>query len=92
MLAVVLTTIVLIRAAPKLYQKVALNVKRGNQWYSFFWAASFMASLCNFALLEVEFMGLQLLFNHNICSNPQNSLVNKYAFCQGNNDIFADPT
>ena len=74
-LAVVLTTIVLIRAAPKLYQKVALNVKRGNQWYSFFWTASFMASLCNFALLVVEFMGLQLLFNHNICSNPQNSLV-----------------
>ena len=74
-LAVVLTTIVLIRAAPKLYQKIALNVKRGNQWYSFFWAASFMASLCNFALLAVEFMGLQLFFDHNICSNPQNSQV-----------------
>ena len=47
-LAVALTTIALIRAARKLYQKVASNVERGNQWYSFFWAASFMGSLCNF--------------------------------------------
>ena len=38
-------------AAPKLYQKVASNVEKGNQWYSFFWAASFMASLCIIAVL-----------------------------------------
>ena len=44
-LIVVLTTLVLIKATPKLYQKV---IERGNQWYSFFWAASFMASFCNF--------------------------------------------
>ena len=44
-LIVVLTTLVLIKASPKLYQKV---IERGNQWYPFFWAASFMASFCNF--------------------------------------------
>ena len=44
-LIVVLTALVLIKVAPKLYQKV---VERGDQWYSFFWAASFIASLCNF--------------------------------------------
>ena len=41
-------------AAPKLYQKVASNVEKGNQWYSFFWAASFMASLCIIAVLVCE--------------------------------------
>ena len=53
-LIVALTTITLFKATPKIYRKVALRVKRGNQWYSFFWAASFMASLCNFALLLCE--------------------------------------
>ena len=48
-LIVALTTIALSKATPKIYQKVALHVKRGNQWYSFFWVASFMKSLCNFA-------------------------------------------
>ena len=43
-LVVVLTTLALIKVAPKLYQNVT---ERGNQWYSFFWAASFMASMCN---------------------------------------------
>ena len=50
-LVVVLTSLALIKVAPKLYWKVT---ERGNQWYSFFWAASFMASLCNFALLLGE--------------------------------------
>ena len=73
MLAVALTTIALIRAAPKFYQKVESNVKRGNQWYSFFWAASFMASLCNFALLLGESMGLyRIIFYHTLCSNSRN--------------------
>ena len=44
-MVVVLTTLALIKVAPKLYQKV---IERTNQWYSFFWAASFMVSLCNF--------------------------------------------
>ena len=44
-LIVALTTLVLIKATPKLYWKV---IERGNQWYLFFWAASFIASLCNF--------------------------------------------
>ena len=53
-LIVALTTIVLFKVAPKIYWKAALRAKRGNQWYSFFWAASFMASLCNSALLLGE--------------------------------------
>ena len=53
-MTVALTTIALMKAAPKLYQKVASNVEKGNQWYSFFWAASFMTSLCNIALLFGE--------------------------------------
>ena len=53
-LIVALTTIALFKTAPKIYRKVALHVKRGNQWYSFFWAASIMASFCNFALLLCE--------------------------------------
>ena len=44
-LIVALTAFVLIKATPKLYQQV---IERGNQWYSFFWAASFMASFWNF--------------------------------------------
>ena len=43
-LIVALTALVLIKAAPKLYWKV---IERGNQWYSFFWAVSFIASFFN---------------------------------------------
>ena len=57
-LIVALTTIALFKATPKIYQKVASNVERGNQWYSFFWAASFMASLCNFVLVSEEVPGV----------------------------------
>ena len=57
-LTVALTTIALIMAAPKLYQKVASNVEKGNQWYSFFWAASFMASLCIIAVLVCEVLAV----------------------------------
>ena len=57
-LTVALTTIALFRVAPKLYQKVTSRVERGNQWYSFFWAASFIASLCNMAVVPFEGMGL----------------------------------
>ena len=60
-LIVALTTLVLIKATPKLYWKV---IERGNQWYSFFWAASFMASLCNFlsVYIAVEFGIMQIVF------------------------------
>ena len=55
-LTVALTTIALTMAAPKLYQKVASNAEKDNQWYSFFWAASFMASLCIIAVLLCEIL------------------------------------
>ena len=74
-LTVALTTIVLIKAAPKLYQKLASNVEKDNQWYSFFWAASFMASLCDFALLPGESMGFLFYYNKLLCSYPQNALI-----------------
>ena len=46
-------------AAPKLYQKLTSNVEKGNnQWYSFFWAASFMASLCIVAVLLCEILAV----------------------------------
>ena len=53
-LTVALTTIALIMAAPKLYQKITSRVERGNQWYSFFWAASFITSLCNLVVVSFE--------------------------------------
>ena len=61
-------------AAPKLYQKVASNVEKGNQWYSFLWAASFMASLCIIPVLVCEVLAVVVndtstiihLYMHNI--------------------------
>ena len=53
-LTVALTTIALIWMVPKLYRKVTSRVERGNQWYSFFWAASFIASLWNMAVVIFE--------------------------------------
>ena len=60
-LTVALTTIALIRVAPKLYQKVTSHVERGNQWYSFFWAASFIASVCNIAVVSFEGMAMAIV-------------------------------
>ena len=57
-LTVALTTVALTMAAPKLYQKVASNAAKDNQWYSFFWAASFMASLCIIAVLLCEILAV----------------------------------
>ena len=54
-LAVALTTIVLIKAVPKIYQNIA-SQDHGNQSYSFFWAASFVASVCNITLLLFEIL------------------------------------
>ena len=53
-LTVALTMIALIIAAPKLYRKITSRVERGNQWYSFFWAASFITSLCIVAVVPYE--------------------------------------
>ena len=53
-LIVALTNIVVIMVAPKLYQTVKSHVERDNQWYSFFWAAGFIASLCNLAVVSCE--------------------------------------
>ena len=65
-LTVVLTTLALIKAAPKfyekLYTKIEPTVNRNEQWYSFFWAASFMATLCNiYALWEVLYGFIYIL-------------------------------
>lgn len=70
-LTVVLTTLALMKTTPKLYQKVTSHVERGNQWYSFFWAASFMTSLCNIAVLLVEITlgwGLMIYSYQDMCS------------------------
>ena len=53
-LTVALTMIALIIAAPKLYRKITSRVERGNQWYSFFWAASFITSFCNVVVVPYE--------------------------------------
>ena len=54
-LTVVLTTLALIKAAPKLYEKLYMRVKptvnRNDNWYSFFWAASFVATAWNIYVL-----------------------------------------
>ena len=56
-LTVALTTIALIKVAPKLNEKLASQIESNNQSYkvySFFWASSFVASVCNVALLLFE--------------------------------------
>ena len=56
-LIVALTTIALIKVAPKLNEKLASQIESSNQSYkvySFFWASSFVASVCNVALLLFE--------------------------------------
>ena len=52
-LTVALTTAVLIKMGPKVYQNVASQCHNSAS-YSFFWAASFVASVCNIALLFYE--------------------------------------
>ena len=77
-LIVALTTITLFKATPKIYQKVASNVERGNQWYSFFWAASFMASLCNFVLVSEEVPGVNYYL---VFLTPQSPLYSEQYAC-----------
>ena len=57
-LTVALTTVAVIMAAPKLYRKITSHVERGNQWYSFFWAASFITSFCNVVVVLFDGVGL----------------------------------
>ena len=54
-LTVALTTAVLIKMGPKVYQNVASQCHNSAS-YSFFWAASFVASVCNIALLFYEIL------------------------------------
>ena len=66
-LTVVLTTLALIKAAPKLYEKLCVRIgptdNRNEHWYSFFWAASFMATVCNiYALWEVLYGLIYILY------------------------------
>ena len=70
-LTVALTTVAVIRVAPKLYQKITSRVAEGgNQWYSFFWAASFITSLCNIVVVSCEGLGLAFA----VTLAPQNML------------------
>ena len=65
-LTVALTTIALIKVTPKLYKKLASHMESGNQSYkvySFFWASSFVASMCNIALLLFESISFLYLFS-----------------------------
>ena len=61
-LTVVLTTLALIKAAPKLYEKLYMRIKptvnRDDNWYSFFWAASFVATAWNIYVLWEVLGGL----------------------------------
>ena len=91
-MTVALTTIALVKAAPKLYQKVASNVEKGNQWYSFFWAASFMASLCNIALLFGE-LGLVSLANSIENEDCHNVIIFAIMYCiKIANSVVVNPT
>ena len=68
-LTVALTTVAVIRVAPKLYWKITSRVAEGgNQWYSFFWAASFITSLCNLVVVPFEGVGLATA----VAVGPQN--------------------
>ena len=49
-----LITILLVHLVPEWYRKATARVERGDQWYSFFWALSFVASLCNTAVIICE--------------------------------------
>ena len=65
-LTVALTTITLIKVTPKLYKKLASHIDSGNQSYkvySFFWASSFVASVCNITLLLFESLSFLYIFS-----------------------------
>ena len=65
-LTVALTTIALIKVAPKLYDKLVSHIESGNQSYkvySFFWASSFVASVCNVALWLYECIFFLFIFS-----------------------------
>ena len=49
-----LITMLLVHLGPEWYRKATARVERGDQWYSFFWALSFVASLCNAAVITCE--------------------------------------
>ena len=50
----VLITMLLVRLVPEWYRKATARVERGDQWYSYFWALSFVATLCNAAVITCE--------------------------------------
>ena len=43
-----------VHLVPEWYRKATARVERGDQWYSFFWALSFVATLCNTAVIAYE--------------------------------------
>ena len=43
-----------VHLVPEWYRKATARVERGDQWYSFFWALSFVATLCNTAVITCE--------------------------------------
>ena len=52
-----LTILLFIYLGPEWYGKATARMEKGNQWYSFFWALSFVATLCNIAVITCEFYG-----------------------------------
>ena len=57
-LLLTLITTILIKMAPKLYQGIASQTHRGNQYYSFFWAAVLVASIYNTLVLIYQIIAL----------------------------------
>ena len=51
---ITLTTLLLVYLVPEWYRKTTARMEKGNQWYSFFWALSFVATLCNTAVIACE--------------------------------------
>ena len=49
-----LSILLFIYLVPEWYRKATAKMEKGNQWYSFFWALSFVATLCNTAVIACE--------------------------------------
>ena len=58
-----LITLLLVYLVPEWYRKATARMVRGNQWYSFFWALSFVATSCNAAVITYEFYDIQISYN-----------------------------
>ena len=50
-----LTMLLFIYLVPEWYRKATARMEKGNQWYLFFWALSFVATLSNIAVIACVF-------------------------------------